>query len=194
MSLSLMKKDELEKDLEEIEMEKIKDPSTNSYVNLYDPTIPVKNKVDTIVYLTNKIDMEIDLCKERASLWDSKKKLLEKAKSGLRRLLRTTMLTENVKKIKTIENTVILAKSPQKLRDDVKVPDDYWKHEIVFEDLTAVEKETLHKYLVGRLPEKWIKKMVVNKTKMDKDSIPSNYFLSDNDPILKISKATNTKK
>ena len=89
----------------------VADPLTGEIINIFDPTLPLIEKVDAACWLLKQIEAEQALCDERKKLWDEKKKRLAGFKDKVREMMKDSLIGEGRDtKIKTMENTIYLTK------------------------------------------------------------------------------------
>ncbi len=84
------------------------DFDTGELVNVLDPKLPVRSRVDMAKWLIDRFTGEIEQCMERKKLWNEREASFKFGIEKIRSTIRDHMLDAGINKIETLENTVFL--------------------------------------------------------------------------------------
>lgn len=97
-----------EKNMELVSRFETIDFETGELVNVLDPSVPVRSRVDAAKWLTDRLKAEIGLCRERKRLWNERQNIIRMGIDRIREAIKEGMEGEGLRKIRTLENTVYL--------------------------------------------------------------------------------------
>lgn len=106
---------------------------TGEVVDVFDPMIPLNKKIDPLVYYIDQLDSEIELCKERKSLWEAKRSQLAFTKEKVREFMLEQVNIHG--KQKTLEANVYTTEKTKEVYLEHEDKPEYFDYSITIRNL-----------------------------------------------------------
>ena len=122
------------------------DFDTGELINVLDPELPVRGRVDTARWLIDRFTGEIEQCKERKKLWNARESSFKFGIEKIRATIRDHMLNAGIDKINTLENSVYLTDKTILIFDEDKVLPEQKTYDLTIKGASLQIFERLKSY------------------------------------------------